>query len=170
VSPHFPPTDAPDMHRIRVSLPHLSEFGWKATVLTVDSRCVERSQEPRFAESLPVDTAVSRTSALPARWTRKVGLGDVGLRAFPFLYGAGCRLIAEQSFDLVYFSTTVFTAIPLGRLWKRRFGIPLVVDIQDPWVTGYYDQHPQVRKPPKHAIASRMHRMLEPGACRPSMA
>ena len=162
MSPHFPPTDAPDMHRIRVSLPHLSEFGWKATVLTVDSRCVERSQEPRFAERLPVDTAVSRTSAFPARWTRKVGLGDVGLRAFPFLYGAGCRLIAEQSFDLVYFSTTVFTAIPLGRLWKRRFGIPLVVDIQDPWVTGYYDQHPQVRKPPKHAIASRMHRMLEP--------
>ena len=162
VSPHFPPTDAPDMHRIRVSLPYFREFGWKATVLTVDSRCVEGFREPRFAENLPVDTAVSRTSALPARWTRKVGLGNLGLRAFPFLYEAGCRLIGDRSFDLVYFSTTVFTVIPLGRLWKRRFGIPLVVDIQDPWVTDYYDRHPQARKPPKHAIASRMHRMLEP--------
>src|ERR1035441_2510381 len=89
VSPHFPPTDAPDMHRIRVSLPYFREFGWKATVLTVDSRCVEGFREPRFAENLPVDTAVSRTSALPARWTRKVGLGNLGLRAFQIGRAAG---------------------------------------------------------------------------------
>jgi hypothetical protein len=56
----------------------------------------------------------------------------------------------------------VFTTFPLGRLWKRRFGIPVVVDMQDPWVNDYYDQHPQVQKPPKHWIASRLHRMLEP--------
>jgi glycosyltransferase involved in cell wall biosynthesis len=162
VSPHFPPVDLPDMHRIRVSLPYFREFDWKATVLTVVPRFVEGSQEPRFAECLPTDTAVTRTCALPARWTRKAGLGNLGLRAFPFLYSAGSRLLASGSFDLVYFSTTVFTAIPLGRLWKRRFGIPLVVDMQDPWVNDYYDKHPQVQKPPKHGVASRLHRILEP--------
>jgi hypothetical protein len=84
------------------------------------------------------------------------------LRAFPFLHAAGNRLMARGSFDLIYFSTTVFTAIPLGRIWKRRFGIPFVVDIQDPWVNDYYDRHPSAQRPPKHRIASRLHRLLEP--------
>jgi hypothetical protein len=150
------------MHRVRVSLPYFREFDWNASVLTVAPQFVEGSKEPRFSEYLPIDTAVTRTHALPARWTRKAGLGNLGLRAFPFLYSAGRRLLARASFDLVYFSTTVFTALPLGRLWKRRFGVPFVVDMQDPWVNDYYDRHPQAQKPPKHWAASRLHRILEP--------
>jgi hypothetical protein len=162
VSPHFPPVDLPDMHRVRVSLPYLREFGWNATVLTVAPKYVEGSQEPRYAEYLPSGTAVTRTYALPARWTRKIGLGNLGLRAFPFLYAAGSNLLARGRFDLVYFSTTVFTAFPLGRMWKRRFGVPVAIDMQDPWVNDYYDKHPQAQKPPKYRIASRLHRLLEP--------
>jgi glycosyltransferase involved in cell wall biosynthesis len=162
VSPHFPPVDLPDMHRVRISLPYFQEFGWKPTVLTVAPRFVEGSREPRFADQLATDTAVTRTSALPVRWTRKAGLGNLGLRAFPFLYSAGSRLFSRGAFDLVYFSTTVFTSIPLGKLWKRRFGIPFVVDMQDPWVNDYYDRHPSVEKPPKYRIANSLHHILEP--------
>jgi hypothetical protein len=162
VSPHFPPVDLPDMHRVRVSLPYFREFDWNATVLTVAPKFVEGSKEPRFAESPSSGAAVIRTRALPARWTRKAGLGNLGLRAFPFLYAAGSRMVARGRFDLVYFSTTVFTAFPLGRLWKQRFGVPFVVDMQDPWVNEYYDRHPEVRRPPKYGIASRVHRILEP--------
>lgn len=162
VSPHFPPVNLPDMHRVRVSLPYFREFDWNATVLAVAPKYVEGSKEPRFAESLPPSAAVTRTRALPARWTRKAGLGNLGVRAFPFLYSAGSRMVARGSFDLVYFSTTVFTAFPLGRLWKQRFGVPFVVDMQDPWVNDYYDRHPQVQRPPKYGVASRVHRILEP--------
>jgi hypothetical protein len=35
VSPHFPPTNAPDMQRVRMSLPHFHKFGWRASVLAV---------------------------------------------------------------------------------------------------------------------------------------
>ncbi len=161
VSPHFPPVDLPDMHRVRISLPYFQQFGWKPTVLTVSPRFVEGAREPRFVEQLP-PTDVANAAALPANWTRKVGLGNLGLRAFPFLYAAGSRLMGRDPFDLVYFSTTVFTCIPLGRLWKRRFGTPFVVDMQDPWVNDYYDRNPHVQPPPKYAIASRLHRMLEP--------
>ena len=162
VSPHFPPVDLPDMHRVRLSLPYFREFGWQATVLSVAPEFVEASREPRFLDRLPAGSAIVRTAALPAHWTRKAGLGNLGLRAFPFLYSAGSRVLTHYHFDLVYFSTTVFTAVPLGRIWKRRFGVPFVVDMQDPWVTDYYHRHPEVRKPPKYGIASRMHRLLEP--------
>jgi hypothetical protein len=50
----------------------------------------------------------------------------------------------------------------LGRLWKRRFGVPYVVDLQDPWFTTYYDDKPKAERPPKHAWAQRLHRTLEP--------
>jgi len=150
------------MHRVRVSLPYFCEFGWQATVLSVAPRFVEASHEPLFLDRLPADSTIVRSAALPARWTRKAGLGNLGLRAFPFLYSAGSRILAHDPFDLVYFSTTVFTALPLGRMWKRRFRVPFVVDMQDPWVNDYYDRHPAAPKPPKYGIASRMHRMLEP--------
>ena len=162
VSPHFPPVDLPDMHRVRVSLPYFHEFGWQATVLSVAPDFVEASREPRFLDRLPAGSTIVQTPALPANWTRKAGLGNLGLRAFPFLYSAGSRVLTRAPFDLVYFSTTVFTALPLGRMWKQRFGVPFVVDMQDPWVNDYYDGHPEVQKPPKYALASRMHRLLEP--------
>src|SRR5882724_10525137 len=93
VSPHFPPVDAADMHRIRVSVPYFAEFGWKATVLTVEPRFVESVQEPKFGQTLPTGLRVLRTAALSGKWTRVMGLGNLGLRAFPFLYSAGSRLI-----------------------------------------------------------------------------
>ena len=51
---------------------------------------------------------------------------------------AGERLIREEHFDLVFFSTTQFGAFSLGPLWKKKFGIPYVLDYQDPWVNDYY--------------------------------
>ena len=42
VSPHFPPVNAPDHQRVRMSLPYLGEFGWEGHVLTVAPEFVER--------------------------------------------------------------------------------------------------------------------------------
>ncbi|MFI5178697.1 MAG: glycosyltransferase [Vicinamibacterales bacterium] len=161
VSPHFPPVNAADMHRVRVSLPYFESLGWKPFVLTVDPACQEMPLEPRLLETLPPHTSITRTRALPAKWTRPVGIGNVGLRAFAALYRAGARLIAEEQIDLVFFSTTVFSVMALGRLWKRRFGVPYVLDIQDAWLSDYYDDKPSAR-PPKYAWAKSLHSVLEP--------
>lgn len=163
VSPHFPPTDAVDMHRVRLSLPYLSEFGWRAVVLAVDPERAGRGTEPLLLETVPADVPVHRVPAFAERWTRKVGLSAISLRAFPFLYREGARLIRERRPDLVFISTTMFHAMALGRLWKRRFGVPFVVDMQDPWVNDYARAE---RSGGKHGIARRIHRILEPWTMR----
>jgi hypothetical protein len=84
----------------------------------------------------------------------------------PYLYAAGSRLLREHAIDLVYFSTTMFLTMPLGRLWKRRFGVPYVLDIQDPWLSDYYETHPDVAPPPKYSIARRANAVLEPWTMR----
>src|SRR5436305_9432596 len=138
VSPHFPPINAPDHQRIRMALPHLGEFGWDAHVLAVAAEDVEGFQDPDLVATLPADVPVTRVRAIPPQFTRKLGFGSLGLRSYWALKRAGTRLLQKKRFDLVYFSTTIFRAMSLGPLWKRRLGIPYVVDLQDPWVNDYY--------------------------------
>lgn len=147
VSPHFPPTNAPDHQRVRMSLPFYREHGWDPVVLAVDSASVENTCEPLLAETLPADITVHRVAALPARWTRRIGLGNIAYRAWFQLRAAGDRLLRETPFDLVYFSTTQFVATTLGARWLKRFGVPFVVDLQDPWRTDYYER-PGAPRPP----------------------
>jgi hypothetical protein len=150
------------MQRVRISLPHFRTFGWDAQVLAVDADYQQdRLCEPELLDSLPVYVPVTRTRALPLGLTRRIGIGNVGLRAFGHLYRAGLRLIRQHDIDLVYFSTTMFPVMALGRLWKRRTAVPFVLDMQDPWLSDYLDAHPTGR-PPKYTLARRLHAVLEP--------
>lgn len=147
VSPHFPPTNAPDHQRVRMSLPYFRESGWEPVVLAVDAAGVVGLPDPLLAQTLPTDVPVHRVSALPVSLTRLAGLGNVAYRAWFQLKSAGDRLLREGQFDLVYFSTTQFVVTALGRRWQERFGVPFVVDVQDPWRTDYYER-PGAPPPP----------------------
>jgi len=166
VSPHFPPTNAADMHRVRVSLSHYREFGWDPVVLAVDPDYVEAEQEPLFIETVSGDIPVHRVAAMPVRWTRMFGFGDMGVRALPYLYNEGARMIRHYGPHLAFFSTTMFATMTLGRLWKRRYGVPFVLDMQDPWINDYYERQPPSNRPPKYHLAQRVHRVLEPWTMR----
>jgi hypothetical protein len=162
VAPHFPPVNAADMHRARVSVAYFAEFGWQPHVLTVaPQQQGEMARDELLLQTIPADVPVTATSAAPLWLTRRVGLGNVGLRALLPLYRAGARLIRDAPIDLVYFSTTVFTSMALGPIWKRRFGVPFVVDMQDPWVSDYRPARPERRRG-KHALAAQLHGWLEP--------
>jgi len=166
VSPHFPPVNAPDMHRVRMSLPFFEQFGWKAGVLAVDPEFDEGVHEAALVDSLPPGLSVTRVRALPLGLTRRVGVGNLALRALPYLHAAGARILASEPHDLVYFSTTMFPAMALGRGWRRKFGVPYVVDMQDPWYSTYYDEHPGAPRPPKYWAAHRLDSVLEPWTMR----
>src|SRR5690606_16191048 len=64
--------------------------------------------------------------------------------------------------DLVYFSTTQFPVCILGAYWKRKFGIPYVIDMQDPWHSEYYQNKPKNEQPPKYWFSYRLNKWLEP--------
>src|SRR5262245_60838003 len=107
------------MHRVRLSLPHFERHGWDPIVLAVDPDFVEAGREPMLLKTLPTHIPIERVKALPAGVTRKVGLGDLALRALPFLYHGGAKILSSRDIDLVYFSTTAFSSLVLGRLWRQ---------------------------------------------------
>jgi hypothetical protein len=172
VSPHFPPTNAPDHQRIRVALPYLEAFGWEATVLAVKPEYVPHPQDPMLAAALPPHIPIVYVDALPSRYTKFVGLGNVGWRCLPQMQAIGDRLLSEQQFDLVFFSTTIFPVMLLGKRWWRKFRVPYVLDFQDPWRSAYYQdkRHQAQAEPPggrlKYGMTQLLARWSEPQAMR----
>ncbi|MFD2917443.1 glycosyltransferase family protein [Psychroserpens luteus] len=161
VSPHFPPINAADMHRVRQSLPYFEQFGWEPTVLCVDPNYVEMARDELLLESLPEAVKVHMVKAFSTTYTRKLGLGNLGLRAFLQLFKAGNTLLKADAYDLVYFSTTMFASMPLGRLWKKKFKVPFTIDMQDPWRNDYYLTVPKEEQPPKFWFAYNLDKYLE---------
>lgn len=138
ISPHFPPINAPDMQRIRMSLPYYRENGWEPIVLAVEPETDGGTREEELGKTLPSDIRIYRVRTIPLKCARLFGIGNLGLRAWWSLFRAGMRIIREDKIDLVFISNTQFVTFTLGRLWRRLTGVPYVIDLQDPWRTDYY--------------------------------
>jgi glycosyltransferase involved in cell wall biosynthesis len=134
ITPHFPPDSSAGTHRVRLLAPHLDRFGWTPTVLTVDPAYYEGSLDPELRSLVPPDLRVEHARAIPAALSRMLRVGDLGLRSMFGLYSKASDLLSRERFDALY--VTIYPTYPalLGPLLKRRFGIPFVLDYQDPWV------------------------------------
>lgn len=169
VSPHFPPDTSAGTHRVRLLAPHLPRYGWEPTVVSVDPQFYEGRLDHELAAMVPSELPVMRCRALSARTTRKMGLGDLGLRAYFGLRETCRRLLREEQFDALFI--TIFPSYPamLGPALKREFRIPFVLDYQDPWV-GSWGQTvgggPNGRPDLKSRITRRLATWLEPRAVR----
>lgn len=144
VSPRFPPKNAPDHHRVRMSLPFYRKFGWDPTVLCISPETSDSLDDPALGDSLPRDARVVRIPAWSEQKCRRFGFGHLDYRCLVPLYDAATELLKRESYDVVFFSTTSFLAFLLGPILKRRFGCKVVYDFQDPWFhgeTSLYTRH-----------------------------
>ncbi|HVU17595.1 MAG TPA: hypothetical protein VHD32_11755 [Candidatus Didemnitutus sp.] len=147
ISPHFPPVNAPDGQRARMSLPYYRRFGWEPEVLAVGPEHQPEWRDDSMLASLPPDVPIHTCGALPLRLTRLVGVQNLGLRSAPFINRAALHLLLTRSFDLIFFTTTQYMVTPLSLLWRRRGRVPYVIDLQDPWRSDYY-RRPGAPPPP----------------------
>ncbi len=169
ISPHFPPINAPDAQRARMALPYLRQFGWEPVVLAVTPECVEGGvRDPLLESTYPPDVRIIRVRGLLPRFTRWAGIGSLWWRCGPALRRAAEALLRGEHFDLVLFTTTQFDAFTLGPVWRRRYGVPFMVDYQDPWVNDYY-RRTRTRPPGgwiKFSLSQAMARRNEPRVLR----
>jgi hypothetical protein len=169
VSPHFPPINAPDMQRVRLALPFLRAHGWEPTVLAVAPESVEGGvRDPLLEQTYPADVRVIRVKGIPPQLTRWAGVGSLTWRCGGALRRVGDALLAREKFDLVFFSTTQWGVLAFGPRWRARFGVPYVLDYQDPWLNPYYAK--TGARPPggrlKFAVSQWAARRVEPHALR----
>jgi hypothetical protein len=162
ISPYFPPANAADMQRIRMSLPYYKEFGWEAEVVTCLPQYYDGSTDNLLLKSLPTNLKIHYVKAFSKKITRKIGLGSLALRSIYFFRKKVNQLLTKEKYDLIYFSTTQFPVCILGAYWKKKFRVPYVIDMQDPWHSDYYLDKPKNEQPPKFWFSYRLNKFLEP--------
>lgn len=145
-----------------MSLPYFKEFGWEAEIVTCYTHYYECNIDQLLLESLPKDLKIHYVKALDKKWTSKIGLGSLALRSLWYFRQKVNQILKNQKFDLVYFSTTEFPICILGAYWKKKFGIPYVIDMQDPWHSDYYRNKPKHERPTKYWFSYRLNKYLEP--------
>ncbi len=161
ISPYFPPTNAADMQRVRTSLPYFRQSEWSAEVVTVAPVYSDLPVDELLSESLDPDVPIHYVAAFSKKITQKFGLGSIALRSLYFYRKKVNALLTHSNFDLIFFSTTQFPVCSLGPYWKRKFNIPYVIDMQDPWFSEYYQDKPRSQRPKKHWFSYRLNRYLE---------
>ena len=144
------------MQRVRMSLPFYKEHGWEAEVVTVDPNYIEGFHDEYLSETIPEEIKVHYVNALPIWITRKVGLGSLSIRSLLFYLIKVNKLLKRGNYDLIFFSTTMFHVGVLGAYWKWRYGVPFVVDLQDPWRNDFYLDKPKFERPPKFWFAYKL--------------
>jgi hypothetical protein len=154
ISPYFPPVNTPDMQRVRMSLPYLQEFGWEAEI------------DPLLLNSIPKNIIIHTVFPIPKKYTSLMGLGSIAIRSLLAYKNKVNQILEHSKFDLLFFSTTQFPVCILGGYWKKKFNIPYVIDIQDPWHTNYYLDKPKHQRPPKFWFSYRLNKYMEPIAMR----
>ncbi|AMR31814.1 hypothetical protein A0256_10475 [Mucilaginibacter sp. PAMC 26640] len=164
ISPYFPPVNAADMHRVRTSLPYFKHLDWEAEVVIVDPFHTDMAQDELLLQSIPADLKIHKVKAFDKSWTSKLGLGSIALRALWYYKKYVTDLMRRSHFDLIYFSTTQFPVCILGAYWKKKFKVPYVIDMQDPWHSDYYRDKPKNQRPKKYWFSYRLNKWLEPMA------
>jgi len=160
----FVPSSLPPATRIRFFAKHLPEFGWKPIVLTVEPEYYEWPVDDDNSKLLTESLEVVRTGAWRSAWTRRLGIGDIGMRSLWHQWQALKRLCRERKVDLIFVPVPPYVPMILGRMAREKFGIPYVIDYIDPWVTEYYWKLPREQRPPKWPLAYAMSRVFEPYA------
>lgn len=162
VGPDFVPSSTPPALRLRFLVRHLREFGWNPVVVSVDPSRYEQVTDPENEKLLLSDLEVIRTPAASPAWTRKFGIGDLGLRSLRQQWKAIRSICARRKIDLLFFSVPPYPTMVLGRFAFQRYRIPYVVDYQDPWVTDYYAGRPKHERPPKWKLFNAIAKRMEP--------
>ena len=164
VSPHFPPSTVAGVHRARHLVKALPAHGWEPTVVAVDPAFHLESLDRALRGLVPPDARIIETGAIPAHWTAPFGLrSEIGLRGFFHLRAAIAREISKQRPEVVMITGSPFYPMLLAGWIKRRFGVPVILDFQDPWASR---EGATRRRWTKSWLAHCLAVMLEPRALR----
>jgi hypothetical protein len=101
-------------------------------VLTVSSEYYEEIPDFDLLRTVSPDVEVIYTKAFKTIKPRVIG--DIGLRAFPFLYQAAKSIISERRIDFIWIPIPSFYISLLGRLLYEKTAVPYGIDYIDPWV------------------------------------
>lgn len=131
----YAPAITADTHRARMLAWDLSKCGWNVEILAPGVGFQRHDAiDPDVNRFFNPDVPAQLVDPPPGRLLQLLNVRGIGWRAFRPMYRVGLKLLRGKRFDLIYITTTQFNFFCLGGLWKRKVGVPYVLDLHDPWV------------------------------------
>lgn len=140
VSPYFPPSSVAGVHRVRILANHLRQYGWEPTVLCVHERFHEQRLDHDLEKLVDCTVRIIKTKAWPTRLSRFFRIGDLSIRGYQYMKSAIAELADNRQLDLLFISVLPGFSSRLGPWFKKKYGLPYIVDYQDPWLQSGYEQ------------------------------
>jgi glycosyltransferase involved in cell wall biosynthesis len=143
----FPPRGGAGVQRSLKFAKYLPEFGWRPIVVSnggaANGDNATKVQDPTLLEELAPETIVRCTTLTAdekqvhdkaqAKWRQRLNVTD----PMNWWCGPALRLatdlVREHKPDLILVTMSPFTAAKAGLELKHRTGLPLVIDLRDPW-------------------------------------
>ncbi|MCB0396427.1 MAG: hypothetical protein KDD36_07225 [Flavobacteriales bacterium] len=155
IYPHWPPSNLAGVHRPRLISNFLKEFGWHPIILAVDPSFYDEAPDNDMNKLVASDVEVHH---VPAR-SKKGIIGDLGLRALPYLRKKALEIIRDEHPDFLWIPIPSFYTALLGRQLHDKTGIPYGIDYIDPWVDGFTHGRKVLSK---DWMSNQVARILEP--------
>jgi glycosyltransferase involved in cell wall biosynthesis len=77
--------------------------------------------------------ALSTTNGLKRFYNRTFNIFDRYTKFLPWVYRGALQFLEAQDCQVIYASAGPFSALKLSTLLSKRTGLPLVLDLRDPW-------------------------------------
>lgn len=153
----------PPSQRVRLMLPHLPSLNVQTTVVTTYSKYREDTNDPWMLELVGNEFELVKIKAFNQKWTRKIGIGDLGLRILPFLFRFLLTKANRKNTDFILFLVPPWYILTIAPLIKWIHKIPYGIDFIDPWVSESNDRSSwSTKKRLHHSIGS----YFESSACK----
>jgi hypothetical protein len=144
-APFFPPSSMPPAQRVRLLVRHLPEFGWKPVIFTVDHYYREEIADPWMLEITGNNFEQITLRAWDQRKSRKLGIGDLGIRVFFRLYRSMIKEAKARKPALILYPVPPWYIMVMAPVIKWITRIPYAVDFIDPWVFEIKDKNFKAR-------------------------
>jgi hypothetical protein len=131
-APFFPPSAMPPAQRIRLLVRHLHEFGWNPLIFTVDQYYREEIADPWMVEITGKNFEQVTLRAWDQRKSRKLGIGDLGIRVFSRLYRSMLKEAKKRKPALILYPVPPWYMMVMAPFIKWITRVPYAVDFIDP--------------------------------------
>jgi hypothetical protein len=163
IAPHFPPSSLPPSQRVRLITRHIGDLGHDTTVFTLPHKYREEKPDEWMVDLAGKNFKKVEVRALSPKWTRKIGVGDLGLRWLPFLFPVLLLRAMKEKPDFILYPVPPWYLLIIAPVIKLFTGVKYGIDFIDPWVQS-------AQLPPnagfKQKASQYVARMLEGWVCR----
>ena len=160
IAPHFPPSAMPPSQRVRLIVQHATSLGYFPTVFTVDPKYREETEDPWMVGLVGDEFARVTVNCFEQNKTRKIKIGDLGLRMLPFLFFKLRKYAKKEKPDFILYPVPPWYILMIAPMIKRLTGVPYGIDFIDPWVYDLDVRERSTKKRISHWISRRMEKKV----------